>query len=153
MTFTTRLKEEISKLSNNDNEKRNIIDAFLRYNSVIKENILITLENASVARFIYIILKEIFMVNPKITIRVQRRFRIKQIYIIEINEKVEYIKQILDLKNDPIIDSDEEKIAFLKGAFLSVSRIDKVIREVPGMKIAWTRVVPVDILRSRLILR
>lgn len=42
---------------------------------------------------------------------------------------------------------------FLKGAFLSVSRIDKVIREVPGMKIAWTRVVPVDILRSRLILR
>jgi len=53
MTFTTRLKEEISKQVDNEIESRSIIDAFLRYNSVISDNITITLENASVTRYIY----------------------------------------------------------------------------------------------------
>ena len=123
MTFTTRLKEEISKLSNNEIESRSIIDAFIRYNSVINDNITITLENASVARFIYKIIKEIFGISPKIIIRVQKRFHIKQIYIIEINEKVDYIKKILDLDNSPILDNDEEKIAYLKGAFLGIGNV------------------------------
>ena len=123
MTFTTRLKEEISKLSNNDIECRSIIDAFLRYNSEINNNITITLENASVARFIYIILKEVFGVLPKITIRVQKRFRIKQIYIIEINDKVDYIKSIININELPILDSDEEKISYLKGAFLGIGNV------------------------------
>ena len=123
MTFTTRLKEEISKLPNNDIESRSIIDAFLRYNSEINSNITITLENASVARFIYKILKEVFGVLPKVTIRVQKRFRIKQIYIIEINEKVDYIKSIINIKEKPLLDSDEERTSFLKGAFLGIGNV------------------------------
>jgi len=124
MTFTTRLKEEISKLDNNKLESRSIVDAFLRYNSVYnKQNIIITLENASVTRFIYKLIKEIFNISPKITIRVQKRFRIKQIYILEINEKVDFIKENLNINSDPIIDSDEEKIAFLKGAFLGIGNV------------------------------
>ena len=65
MTFTTRLKEEISKLENNNLEKRAIIEGYLRYNSVIDDKIIITLENASVTRFIYKILKETFEIVPK----------------------------------------------------------------------------------------
>ena len=121
MTFTTRLKEEISKLDNNEIEQRSIIDAFLRYNSIFKNNITITLENASVARFIYKIIKETFSISPRIIIRVQKRFHVKQIYIIEINEKVSYIKSYINKK--PLIDSDEEKIAFLKGAFLGIGNV------------------------------
>ena len=123
MTFTTRLKEEISKLDNNEIEYRSIIDAFLRYNAIITNNITITLENASVARFIYKILKEIFGVSPKIIIRIQKRFRIKQIYIIEVNEKIDFIKNYLNINSEPIIDSDEEKIAYLKGAFLGIGNV------------------------------
>jgi DNA-binding protein WhiA len=123
MTFTTRLKEEISKLSNNEIESRSIVDAFLRYNADINNNITITLENASVARFIYKILKEVFGISPKIIIRVQKRFHVKQIYIIEINERIDYIKKILDLDNKPILDSDEEKSAYLKGAFLGIGNV------------------------------
>ena len=122
MTFTTRLKEEISKLSNNELEARCIIEAFLRYNSVIKDKITITIENASVTRFIYKYIKEIFSVNPKIIVRVQKRFRVKQIYILEINERVEYIKNII-LDKYPLLDSDEEKIAFLKGSFLGIGNV------------------------------
>ena len=123
MTFTTRLKEEMSKLPNNEIEERSIIDAFLRYNSDIKNLITITLENASVTRLIYKLLKENFGVRPKIRVRIQKRFRVKQIYILEVCEKVEYIKEVLNLDNNPLIDSDEEKIAFLKGAFLGIGNV------------------------------
>ena len=124
MTFTTRIKEEISKLDNNEIESRCIIESFLRYNSEITNNSLtITLENAAVTRFIYTLIKEIFGVTPKIIVRIQKRFRVKQIYILDIHEKVEYIKEILNLNTSPNIDSDEEKIAFLKGAFLGVGNV------------------------------
>lgn len=123
MTFTTRLKEEISKLSNNEIESRSLIDAFLRYNSEIKDNITITLENASVARLIYKLLKEVFSVSPKIVVRIQKRFRVKQIYIIEVNEKIDVIKDIINYNKKPILDSDEEKIAYLKGAFLGIGNV------------------------------
>lgn len=123
MTFTTRLKEEISKLDNNEIEARCIIDAFLRYNSQLDDSISIILENASVTRFIYKLIKEIFGITPKITVRVQKRFRIKQIYILDIYEKVDYIKEILNINDTPLLDSDEEKIAFLKGAFLGIGNV------------------------------
>lgn len=123
MTFTTRLKEEISKLDNNEIEARSIIDGFLRYNALIKDNIIITSENASVTRFIYKLLKEIFGISPKIRVRIQKRFRVKQIYMLEINEKIEYIKEVLNLDSEPILDADEEKIAFLKGAFLGIGNV------------------------------
>ncbi len=123
MTFTTRLKEEISKLDNNEIEKRCIISAYLRFNSQIKSGIIITLENASVARFIYKIIKEIYGISPKVTIRIQKRFRVKQIYLLEINERVDFIKQSLMLNDEPNLDSDEEKLSFLKGAFLGVGNV------------------------------
>jgi len=123
MTFTTRLKEEISKIADNEIESRIIIEAFLRYNSQIGKNIIITLENASVTRYIYKIIKEIFDILPKVTIRVQKRFKVKQIYILEINEKIDFIINNLNIMNEPILDSDEEKIAYLKGAFLGVGNI------------------------------
>lgn len=122
MTFTTRLKEEISKLDNNEVEARSIIDAFLRYNANINENITITLENASVTRFIYKLLKRTLGITPSIRVRIQKRFRIKQIYILEINDKVEYIKELIN-NESPQLDADEEKIAYLKGTFLGIGNI------------------------------
>ncbi len=121
MTFTTRLKEEISKNENNEIEDRWIIDAFLKYNSVITDKITLTLENASVTRFIYKIIKETYGIQPKIIVRIQKRFRVKQIYILELNDKIDYLKDIILEK--PILDSDEEKVAFLKGAFLGIGNV------------------------------
>ena len=121
MTFTTRLKEEISKIDDNELEKRFVIKAFLKYNATIKKNITIIIENASVTRYIYKILKEIFDVRPKITVRIQKRFRVKQIYILEINDKVNYIKEIVDY--DEELTNEEEVIAYLKGAFLGVGNV------------------------------
>ena len=92
MTFSSRLKEEITEYEGNDMEKRASLSAILRYDAKItKELITITSENAKIARRIYTDLKKIFGINIKIIIRNQKRFRIKQIYILEIKEKIKEI--------------------------------------------------------------
>lgn len=127
MTFTTMLKEEISKNDFNIVEARYELIAFLnclaKFN---KDELLITVENASIARRIYKEIKEIYSVNPKIIIRLQKRFKIKQIYILNIKERVEFIKESLSLGtkiNLETLVTDEEKIAFIEGAFLAVGNV------------------------------
>lgn len=127
MTFTTMLKEEISKNDFNVVEARYELLAFLNCIAKIKKDeLLITVENASIARRIYKEIKEIYDVNPKITIRMQKRFKVKQIYILCIHEKVGFIKAslILGTKIDlETLVTDEEKIAFIEGAFLAVGNV------------------------------
>lgn len=123
MTFTTRIKEEISKENYNVIEAEKILAAFIRYNAKIDDVITITLENCSVTRYIYKLLKETFNISVQIIIRNQKRFRVKQIYILVINEKVDYIKQALNLDSEVELDNDEEKIAFIKGSFLATGSI------------------------------
>ena len=85
MTFTVMVKEEISKEDLDQISVIALLSAFIRYGSNIsKDNITITLENASLARLIYKLIKNTFMVNPKVMVRVQKRFRVKQIYILKI---------------------------------------------------------------------
>lgn len=97
MTYTTKVKEEISKYESNDSEKIYELSGFIRFAADTRNNIIITLENASITRRIYKYIKEIFSIQPKITVRNQKRFRVKQIYILEINEKVDYILKYLNV--------------------------------------------------------
>lgn len=127
MTFTTSLKEEIAKNEYNLIEARTELIAFL--NCVAKfdnDEILITLENASIARRIYKEIKEIYHVNPSIVIRIQKRFKVKQIYILSIKEKVDFIKESIALGTRIDLETlvtNEEKIAFVEGAFLAVGNV------------------------------
>ena len=132
MTYTTKIKEEIVKNELNEAEKICELSGFLRFAANLKNGITITLENASVARRIYSHFKEIFNIKPKIIIRNQKRFRVKQIYILEIKEKVDYILQFLSImeNNKKILPTDyffstrEEKIAYLEGVFLATGTIN-----------------------------
>ncbi len=133
MTFTTRLKEEITKNEIDRIESLVELSAFIKYSGQIKKNkITLVMENASVARRIYRNIKTNFGVNVKITIRNQKRFRVKQIYILEIYEKVDSILETLNimknnrktLPEDFFLSSEEEKIAFLRGAFLASGSIN-----------------------------
>ena len=75
MTFTTMLKEEIAKNDFNIVEARYELVAFLNcLGKFSKDELIITMENASVARRIYKEIKEIYKVSPSITIRMQKRF-------------------------------------------------------------------------------
>ncbi len=133
MTFTTRLKEEITKNDISVLESLVELSSFIRFSARIKKDkITLIMENASVARRIYKDIKNNFSVNIKITIRNQKRFRIKQIYILEINEKVDTILESLSIiKNNKkilpeeyFLNSQEELTSFLKGAFLACGSIN-----------------------------
>lgn len=133
MTFTTRLKEEITKNEIGQIESLVELSAFIKYAGQIKKNkITLVMENASVARRIYKDIKNNFGINIKIIIRNQKRFRVKQIYILEITEKVEHILETLNimkngkniLPEEYFLSSEEEKIAFLKGTFLACGSIN-----------------------------
>lgn len=127
ITFTISLKEEIAKNDFNIIEARCELEGFL--NSVAKFNkneISVTLENASIARRIYKELKEIYNVNVSVIIRIQKRFKVKQIYILTVKEKIKFIKESIKLDNKVKLEkfvTEEEKNAFLQGAFLAVGNI------------------------------
>ena len=121
ITFTISLKEEIAKNEINILEARSELEGFLNSVSCFKINeINITLENASIARRIYKEIKAIYNVSLDVVIRVQKRFKVKQIYILSIKDKVSYIKDSIKLEK---METDEEKNAFLQGAFLAVGNI------------------------------
>lgn len=133
MTFSTRLKEEITEYESNTLEKRIELSAILRYDAKLeKDKITITSENAKIARRIYSYIKEIFGINIKIIIRNQKKLRVKQIYILEIKEKVDFILESLNIyefgkkikANENYLESLEEKIAYLKGTFLTTGSIN-----------------------------
>ena len=133
MTFTTKLKDEITKNEIDKIESLVELSAFIKYAGQIKKNkITLVMENASVARRIYKNIKMNFGINIKITIRNQKRFRVKQIYILEISEKVDFILETLNImknnkKNLPeeyFLSSEEEKISFIRGAFLACGSIN-----------------------------
>ena len=127
MTFTTTLKEEMSKTDFSIIEAEYELISFLNCIAKFsKDELVITLENASIARRIYKEIKEIYKVSPSITIRMQKRFKVKQIYILTIKDNIDLIKESINLGNKKDIDflvSDEEKNAFLAGAFLAVGNI------------------------------
>ena len=124
MTFNTSLEDEISKNVYSSVDDCSELSAFVRCNSKItSKQIIITLENASVARKIYKDIKTVFNISANITVRNQNRFRVKQIYILTINENIDYIKKVLNVNEKINLESDEEKIAFLEGAFLAIGNV------------------------------
>lgn len=133
MTFTTKVKEEITTTSNTNLESLVELSSFIRYSGQLKKDkISLTIENAAVARRIYKDIKSNFNVNVKIIVRIQKRFRIKQIYILEVTENFKDILERLNITNSGkktlpdayFLESNEDKIAYLKGAFLASGSIN-----------------------------
>ena len=126
MTFTTKIKDEITKDISNNIEGRIELLSYLKFASVKSNNkISVLIENASVARYIFKLLKTIYNININLTIRTQKRFKVKKIFILSITEKVDLIIQELNDINLNIINSSfEEMASFLKGAFLSSGSVN-----------------------------
>lgn len=126
MSFTTQIKDEITKIYNNTPEDLISLLVYLSFNSTITDDeILIYTENASVARWLFKLLKIFYNVEIRLTVRTIKRFRKKNIYILEIKEKKDIIVSDINntLANINEV-SKEEKVAFLKGIFLSCGSVN-----------------------------
>jgi len=128
MSFTSTVKNEVSKLKTEETEKVSELSAIIKNIGIIDKNIKIATENNSVARRIFSLVKEIYGISPKITVRQGYNFNKNFIYILEINSKIETITEDLSLKNNVPSDyiyADEELIrAYLRGLFLGSGSIN-----------------------------
>ncbi|MBR1748505.1 MAG: DNA-binding protein WhiA [Bacilli bacterium] len=121
MTFTGKLKNEICSLEISRVAMLSELSAMIRYGADIKDDgISFRFENAFVARRVYKNLKSCFNVTCHITVRNQRRFRMKQIYLLELKNATEILSvlHVLDPMKREFFSDPEEMVAFVRGAFL-----------------------------------
>ena len=126
MTFTTQIKEEITKEENNNIEDLTSLCTYLKFNATLEEDkMTVMVVNASVARWIFKLLKTNYNVLIKLTTRTMKRFKARNLYILEVKEKLGLIyKDIDNIFKEINTSSDEEKKAFLKGMFLACGSIN-----------------------------
>ena len=118
MSFTSTVKDEVSKLDINDTEKISELSGIV---SMFDNNrsIIINTENNSVARRVYTLFKEVFGIYPKITLRRGYNYNKKLIYILEVKNK-SILKDLgIGDKIETFITADDElRRAFLRGVFM-----------------------------------
>ncbi len=128
MSFTSTVKNEVSKLTYEKPENIAELSAFLKNSSTIDNHIRITTENASVARHIFYLVKELYSVICKVTVRQGYHYHKNLIYILEIGKNCNQIIEDLcldkELPSSYLIDDDTTKRAYIRGLFLSCGSIN-----------------------------
>lgn len=128
MSFSTQVKNEISKLETKQIENITELSAILRNIATIDNEIKVQTENASVARRIFTLIKDTFNISPRIVVRRGYNFNKNYIYIIRINKKQDIVINNLELTSsipkDYLISDDDLVRAYLRGLFLSVGSIN-----------------------------
>lgn len=133
MSFTSVVKNEVSKLETKEAESIAELSAIIRNIGVfVSDRIKVTTENASVARRIFNLIKKIYHISPKITVRRGYNFNKNYVYILEITHKTDFILSDLsidyeNIDNIPklyIYGDDEQSRAYLRGIFLATGSIN-----------------------------
>lgn len=127
MSFTSTVKNEVSKIELNDIEKITFLSSLIQNQDISYNHIRIKTENVNVARRCFTLIKELYNVTCLITVRKGYNFNKNYIYIIEVNQKVsqilnnlglEFNKKLLSVPMNFIIDDIDLKRAYIMGAFL-----------------------------------
>ena len=133
MSFTSTVKNEVSKLDVMETERIAILSAILINSEFSKEKIRISTENASVARLVFSLIKDLFSEYAKITVRQGYNYNKNLIYILEVNNNIEKIlmslallkdNKILDVPQDYIVDDMDSMRAYLRGLFIICGSIN-----------------------------
>lgn len=128
MSFTSIVKNELSKIELERVEAISELSALVRNSAKFDKSIKIVTENASVARHVYKLFKLIYDVSCKITVRQGYNYNKGYLYILEINKNVDEIINDLDLSsNIPsefIIADENLKRSYIRGLFLSSGSIN-----------------------------
>ena len=126
MTFSSTVKEEVSRLDTTKPESISELSAIIRNSASIDKSILIHLENNFVARRIYKLIKSLYDVTPVITVR-KKYFNNGYSYILTVKNKLDEIMEDLSIKKNGVyqnipgeyIVSDDELVrSYLRGLFL-----------------------------------
>ena len=127
MSFTTNIKSEISSIEYSDSEKMSELSAMLNIGiKIYDDNFEVILENLSVARRIYKLIKDIYHVEIDMDSSGINSLRKNKIVVLTVNEKMDLILNDLSIINGNerlyvpesyLVDEDRDKIAYLRGIF------------------------------------
>ena len=126
MSFTSTVKEEVTRLNTTRLEDISELSAIFRISADINKNITLSLENNSVARRCFKLIKNIYGIAPKITVR-NKKLGKGFTYILTINTNIKELLEDLSIMDNgkylPVpkeyIVSDEDSLrAYLRGIFL-----------------------------------
>ena len=127
MSFTTRVKNEISNDYSNKNANLAELSAIIRNSYHKEEGLDLVTENSTVCKHLYNLFKEMYNINIKMEIKKSKTNK-NRIYNILIKDKLEIILKDLgvldeenkykDIPSAYLISSEDEKRAYLKGCFL-----------------------------------
>lgn len=135
MTFSSKVKDEVSRLETSKTENIAELSAIVRNTIERKENSFdIVLENNAVARRIFKLFKDIYQITPQITVRKRYNFNKNLTYILTIKHHIENIlidlsyydenHQVLNIPKDYLISDEEEVRAYIRGIFVSVGSVN-----------------------------
>ena len=91
MSFTSTVKDELSKLKENETTRISLLSGIIQSTALISDKIVISTENNSVARKIFTLFKDIYNINPKIIVRKGYNYSHKMQYILEVKNNVNLI--------------------------------------------------------------
>ena len=135
MSFTTTVKNELTNIESTNTEKIAELSGFVRSNIKYYDNIIeLSPENAKVAKRIYLLFKSLYGIEVDLNQKKIANFSRKKMFVITITTKVDEILSDLSVYNsngefidnpkEYIVDSIEDKKAYLRGTFLSKGSIN-----------------------------
>ena len=134
MSFTVTIKEEITKIENNESELIAELSGYIRNNSIIsKDKITMTTENYCIVERIINGIKDIFDVTPKVDEIENLNFSKNILYQITIKDDLTNILKTLGIKENNkyletvpnyIVGANEEIRGYLRGVFLGSGSIN-----------------------------
>jgi len=126
MSFTSTVKDEVTRLESSKLENISELSAIVRVAASIDDSINITVENNSVARRIFRLVKSIYTITPSITVR-NKKLGKGFTYILNIKNKNREILEDLsivynniyqDVPKEYLISDEEQLRAYLRGIFV-----------------------------------
>ena len=129
MSYTIKIKEEISTIKSTKSEQIAELSAYIRNNGTINKNeITLPTENHFIVERIKNTIKYLYDIDVDAEIISNLNFSKRQLYQIVINKKIDKIISDLCLKEEIvpeyIVGGNEEIRAYLRGAFLSSGSIN-----------------------------
>ena len=133
MSFSTDIKNEVTKLDSSREELISELSAIVRNSALITDNIEINIENNSLARRIFKLFKDVYDIIPTITIR-KKYFNRGISYILTVGKNTKQVlkdlsiiddnNKYLNIPHDYIISDEDLLRSYLRGLFISVGSLN-----------------------------
>lgn len=128
MSFTRNVKDEVSKIDLDYTSSISQLSAIVQNSDFSSNKIVITTENNSVARRVYSLFRDVFLIYPKIVVRQGYNYNKRFIYILSIDGDVSKIYNKLGVGKDGPFDfvlSDPELFeSYFSGLFMMCGSIN-----------------------------